>query len=72
MNLSWSIDWEKKFLEFLISFSPGLSEILVGFSDHGYIEGTDVCLYNTGTQELASANPLLFIIRNVICQVYYM
>ncbi|KAL3115775.1 hypothetical protein niasHT_007780 [Heterodera trifolii] len=46
LELAWKVNWTGRArVDFQVTFSGRPSSILVGFSDHGKIEGSDFCLY---------------------------
>ncbi|KAH7727913.1 Protein TBH-1 a [Aphelenchoides avenae] len=47
IKLSWNVNWDGQFIDFNVTLSgQPVGWMLVGFSDHGFIENTDYCLYN--------------------------
>ncbi|KAI6209538.1 Tyramine beta-hydroxylase [Aphelenchoides besseyi] len=58
LMVSWNVDWELQEVEIDVHYSGRRPAwILVGFSDHGKIEGSDGCLY-AGNQNVLDVHLL--------------
>lgn len=45
LELSWAVDLVDQTVHFHVNFGKRASSILIGFSDHGSVEGSDFCLF---------------------------
>ena len=50
--MNWKLDPSREAIFFNVFFSSGLANVLVGFSDHGFPEGTDFCIFRVVKGEM--------------------